>query len=123
MRGAERIERALAVIAAGRPVVVVDDEDRENEGDLIFAAQMATPELVSFMVRHTSGYICVGLTEDECDRLDLPPMHHTNSDSFRTAFTVTVDAKAGVTTGISAADRARTIALLADPAAEPGDLV
>ncbi|MDT7581483.1 MAG: 3,4-dihydroxy 2-butanone 4-phosphate synthase / cyclohydrolase, partial [Pseudonocardiales bacterium] len=117
------IERALAELAAGRAVVVVDDEDRENEGDLIFAAEKATPELVSFMVRHTSGYICVGLTEAECDRLDLPPMHHTNSDSFRTAFTVTVDAKAGITTGISAADRARTIALLADPAAVPGDLV
>ena len=117
------VERALAEVAAGRPVVVVDDEDRENEGDLIFAAEKATPELVSFMVRHTSGYICVGLTEDECDRLDLPPMHHANSDSFRTAFTVTVDAKAGITTGISAADRARTIGLLADPATEPGDLV
>ena len=117
------VERALAAVAAGRPVVVVDDEDRENEGDLIFAAERVTPELVSFLVRHTSGYICVGLTEAECDRLDLPPMHHTNSDSFRTAFTVTVDAKAGITTGISAADRARTIGLLADPATEPGDLV
>ena len=100
------IERALADLAAGRPVVVVDDADRENEGDLIFAAEKATPELVSFMVRYTSGYICVGLTEADCDRLDLPPMHHTNLDSFRTAFTVTVDAKAGITTGISAADRA-----------------
>ena len=109
------IERALADLAAGRPVVVVDDADRENEGDLIFAAEKATPELVSFMVRYTSGYICVALTEADCDRLDLPPMHHTNLDSFRTAFTVTVDAKAGITTGISAADRARTIALLADP--------
>ena len=117
------VERALAELAAGRAVIVVDDEDRENEGDLIFAAEKATPELVSFMVRYTSGYVCVGLTEAECDRLDLPPMHHTNSDSFRTAFTVTVDAKAGISTGISAADRARTIALLADPATEPGDLV
>jgi 3,4-dihydroxy 2-butanone 4-phosphate synthase/GTP cyclohydrolase II len=117
------IERALAELAAGRAVVVVDDEDRENEGDLIFAAEKATPELVSFMVRYTSGYVCVALTEAECDRLDLPPMHHTNADSFRTAFTVTVDAKAGVTTGISAADRAHTIALLADPVAVPGDFV
>jgi 3,4-dihydroxy 2-butanone 4-phosphate synthase/GTP cyclohydrolase II len=117
------IERALAELAAGRPVVVVDDEDRENEGDLIFAAEKATPELVSFMVRYTSGYVCVALTEAECDRLDLPPMHHTNADSFRTAFTVTVDAKAGVTTGISAADRAHTIALLADPRAIAGDFV
>jgi 3,4-dihydroxy 2-butanone 4-phosphate synthase/GTP cyclohydrolase II len=117
------VEAALAELQAGRPVVVMDDEDRENEGDLIFAAEKATPELVSFMVRYTSGYICVALTEAECDRLDLPPMHHTNSDSFRTAFTVTVDAKAGVTTGISAADRARTIAVLADPASVSGDLV
>jgi 3,4-dihydroxy 2-butanone 4-phosphate synthase/GTP cyclohydrolase II len=117
------IERALADLAAGRPVVVVDDADRENEGDLIFAAEKATPELVSFMVRYTSGYICVGLTEADCDRLDLPPMHHTNLDSFRTAFTVTVDAKVGISTGISAADRARTIALLADPTAVAGDLV
>jgi 3,4-dihydroxy 2-butanone 4-phosphate synthase / GTP cyclohydrolase II len=117
------VERALADIAAGRPVVVVDDEDRENEGDLIFAAEKATPELVSFTVRYTSGYLCVALTEADCDRLDLPPMYHTNSDSFRTAFTVTVDAKAGIGTGISAADRARTIALLADPTAVPGDLV
>ncbi|MGH3614585.1 MAG: bifunctional 3,4-dihydroxy-2-butanone-4-phosphate synthase/GTP cyclohydrolase II [Pseudonocardia sp.] len=121
--GFEAIERAVVDLAAGRPVVVVDDEDRENEGDLIFAAQMATPELVSFMVRYTSGYVCVALTEGECDRLDLPPMHHTNSDNFRTAFTVTVDAKAGISTGISASDRAHTIRLLADPSAGPGDLV
>ena len=119
----ESIERALADIRAGKAVVVVDDEDRENEGDLIFAAEMATPELVSFMVRYTSGYICVSLTEQECDRLDLPPMHHANGDNFRTAFTVTVDAKEGVTTGISAVDRARTIRLLAEPNAQPGDFV
>ena len=121
--GVEAIERALRDLKAGKAVVVVDDEDRENEGDLIFAAEMATPELVSFMVRYTSGYICVALTEPECDRLDLPPMHHTNSDSFRTAFTVTVDARLGITTGISASDRAHTIRLLADPAAMAGDLV
>src|SRR5438105_8247611 len=96
------IEKAIADIAAGNAVVVVDDEDRENEGDLIFAAEMATPELVSFMIRYTAGYICVPLTETEADRLDLPLMHHTNGDNFRTAFTVTVDAKDGVTTAISA---------------------
>jgi 3,4-dihydroxy 2-butanone 4-phosphate synthase / GTP cyclohydrolase II len=117
------VTAALADLKAGKAVVVIDDEDRENEGDLIFAAEMATPELVSFMVRYTSGYICVALTETECDRLDLPPMHHTNTDNFRTAFTVTVDAKEGVTTGISASDRAHTIRLLADPAAVAGDLV
>ncbi|WP_300019544.1 bifunctional 3,4-dihydroxy-2-butanone-4-phosphate synthase/GTP cyclohydrolase II [Pseudonocardia sp.] len=123
LTGTESIERAITDLKAGKAVVVVDDEDRENEGDLIFAAEMATSELVSFMVRYTSGYICVALTETECDRLDLPPMHHTNSDSFRTAFTVTVDARQGITTGISAADRAHTIRLLADPAAAAGDLV
>ncbi|MFY1671710.1 bifunctional 3,4-dihydroxy-2-butanone-4-phosphate synthase/GTP cyclohydrolase II [Plantactinospora sp. WMMB334] len=116
------IEQALADIAAGRPVVVVDDEDRENEGDLIFAAERATPELVAFMVRHTSGYICVPLTEQECDRLELPPMYHTNQDRRGTAYTVTVDAREGISTGISAADRAHTIRLLADPGTDATDL-
>jgi len=115
------IERAIADIAAGRPVVVVDDEDRENEGDLIFAAEKATPELLAFMVRYTSGYICVPLTEADCDRLDLPPMFHTNQDVRGTAYTVTVDAKEGISTGISAADRARTIRLLADADATAAD--
>src|SRR5690349_19032302 len=107
------IDRAIKDIAAGKPVIVVDDEDRENEGDLIFAAEKATPELVAFMVRYTSGYICVPLTEAEADRLDLPPMFHTNQDRRGTAYAVTVDAREGVATGISAADRARTIRLLA----------
>jgi 3,4-dihydroxy 2-butanone 4-phosphate synthase/GTP cyclohydrolase II len=110
------VERAIADIAAGRPVVVVDDADRENEGDLIFAAEMATPELVAFMVRYTSGYICVPLTEADCDRLELPPMYHTNQDKRGTAYTVSVDAREGVSTGISAHDRATTMRLLADPA-------
>ena len=117
------VERAVADIAAGKAVVVVDDEDRENEGDLIFAAQMATPEMVSFMVRYTSGYICVALTGADCDRLNLPPMHHSNSDSFGTAFTVTVDARTGISTGISATDRARTLRLLTDPDAGAADFV
>jgi 3,4-dihydroxy 2-butanone 4-phosphate synthase/GTP cyclohydrolase II len=116
------IEQAIADVAAGRPVIVVDDEDRENEGDLIFAAQLATPDLLAFMVRYTSGYICAPLTEADCDRLDLPPMYHTNQDRRGTAYTVTVDAREGVGTGISAADRAHTIALLADPATTPADL-
>ena len=111
----DSIERAIKDIADGRPVVVVDDEDRENEGDLIFAAARATPELLAFTVRYTSGYVCVALTGDDCDRLDLPPMFHTNQDKRGTAYTVTVDAREGVTTGISAADRAHTIRLLADP--------
>jgi 3,4-dihydroxy 2-butanone 4-phosphate synthase/GTP cyclohydrolase II len=116
------IEQAVADIAAGRPVVVVDDEDRENEGDLIFAAEKATPELLAFMVRHTSGFVCAPLTEEDADRLELPPMYHTNQDRRGTAYTVTVDAREGVSTGISAADRAHTISLLADPATSPADL-
>ncbi|WP_344173140.1 bifunctional 3,4-dihydroxy-2-butanone-4-phosphate synthase/GTP cyclohydrolase II [Pilimelia columellifera] len=118
----DTIERAVAEIAAGRAVIVVDDEDRENEGDLIFAAEKATPELLAFTVRHTSGYICAPLTEDEADRLDLPPMHHTNQDRRGTAYAVSVDAREGVSTGISAADRAHTIRLLADPATSAADL-
>ncbi|CAM3475297.1 bifunctional 3,4-dihydroxy-2-butanone-4-phosphate synthase/GTP cyclohydrolase II [Kibdelosporangium persicum] len=121
MAGLNDIERAIRDIAEGRPVIVVDDEDRENEGDLIFAAEKATPELVAFMVRYTSGYICVPLTEDDCDRLDLPPMFHTNQDRRGTAYTVTVDARDGVSTGISAADRAHTIRLLADPDSKPAE--
>jgi 3,4-dihydroxy 2-butanone 4-phosphate synthase / GTP cyclohydrolase II len=122
MTGLDTIEHAVAQIAAGRPVVVVDDADRENEGDLVFAAEKATPELVGFMVRHTSGYICAPMTEEECDRLELPPMYATNQDRRGTAYTVTVDAREGVTTGISAADRALTLRLLADPATGPADL-
>src|SRR5437763_10076406 len=114
------VDRAIADVAAGKPVIVVDDADRENEGDLIFAAEMATPDLVAFMVRYTSGYICVPLTEEDCDRLDLPPMYHTNQDKRGTAYTVTVDASDGISTGISAADRAHTIRLLADPKAQAG---
>ncbi|BCY13642.1 bifunctional 3,4-dihydroxy-2-butanone-4-phosphate synthase/GTP cyclohydrolase II [Actinoplanes sp. L3-i22] len=118
----ESIERAIAEIKAGRPVIVVDDEDRENEGDLIFAAEHATPEMVAFMVRYTSGYICVAITESEADRLDLPPMYHTNQDKKGTAYAVAVDARHGVSTGISAADRARTISLLGSATTQPADL-
>ncbi|CAM3993185.1 bifunctional 3,4-dihydroxy-2-butanone-4-phosphate synthase/GTP cyclohydrolase II [Smaragdicoccus niigatensis] len=110
----DTVERAIADIAAGKAVVVVDDEDRENEGDLIFAAEKATPELVAFMVRYTSGYLCVPLVGEDCDRLGLPPMYSTNQDKHGTAYTVTVDAKEGIGTGISAADRAVTMRLLAD---------
>jgi 3,4-dihydroxy 2-butanone 4-phosphate synthase / GTP cyclohydrolase II len=116
------VERAIADIKAGRAVVVVDDEDRENEGDLIFAAELATPELVAFMVRYTSGYICVSMGEADADRLDLPPMFRVNQDRRGTAYAVTVDAREGVTTGISATDRARTIRLLADPSTNSADL-
>ncbi|WP_347343591.1 bifunctional 3,4-dihydroxy-2-butanone-4-phosphate synthase/GTP cyclohydrolase II [Jatrophihabitans telluris] len=118
----DSVERAIKDIAAGKPVVVVDDEDRENEGDLIFAAELATPELVAFMVRYTSGYICVPITETEADRLDLPPMFRVNQDRRGTAYAVTVDAREGVSTGISAQDRAHTIRLLADPETTSADL-
>src|ERR1700753_3137528 len=118
----DSVERSVADIRAGRAVVVIDDEDRENEGDLIFAAELATPELVAFMVRYTSGYICVPITEADADRLDLPPMFRVNQDRRGTAYTVTVDAREGVSTGISATDRAHTIRLLADPAPNAADL-
>jgi 3,4-dihydroxy 2-butanone 4-phosphate synthase / GTP cyclohydrolase II len=116
------VEQAVEDIAAGRAVIVVDDADRENEGDLIFAAALATPELVGFTVRYTSGMICVGVTGAACDRLELPPMYHTNQSRHTTAYTVSVDAWDGVSTGISAADRARTIRLLGTPATTAGDL-
>jgi 3,4-dihydroxy 2-butanone 4-phosphate synthase / GTP cyclohydrolase II len=118
----DTIERAVAEITAGRPVIVVDDEDRENEGDLIFAAEHATTEQMAFMIRHSSGFVCVPMTEDHADRLELPPMYHTNQDRRGTAYTVTVDAREGVGTGISAADRAHTIRLLAGARTSPSDL-
>ena len=122
MSGFDSIERAIKDIAAGKAVIVVDDEHRENEGDLIFAAEFATPELVAFMVRHTSGYICAPLPEAEADRLELPPMYRVNQDRRGTAYAVTVDAREGVATGISAADRAHTIRLLAAESTSPADL-
>ena len=126
LRGAtvlDPVERAVSEIGSGRPVLVVDDEDRENEGDIIFAASKVTPELLAFMIRHTSGVICVPLPGAALDRLHLPLMTSQNTERMRTAFTVTVDARDGVTTGISAADRATTIRKLADPATEAADLV
>lgn len=117
------IEAALKTVAQGGFVVVVDDENRENEGDLILAADCATPEALAFMVRHTSGVVCAALTGERLDALDLPQMTARNDESMRTAFTVTVDARDGVSTGISAADRAHTIRKLADPAATAGDFV
>ncbi|MGU3294514.1 bifunctional 3,4-dihydroxy-2-butanone-4-phosphate synthase/GTP cyclohydrolase II [Williamsia sp. M5A3_1d] len=117
----DTVERAIADIAAGKAVVVVDDEDRENEGDLIFAAEKATPELVAFMVRYTSGYLCVPLDGADCDRLGLPPMYTMNQDKHGTAYTVTVDAREGIGTGISASDRAATMRLLARPESTAGD--
>ncbi|MCZ4590645.1 3,4-dihydroxy-2-butanone-4-phosphate synthase [Rhodococcus opacus] len=111
----DEVERAIEDIAAGRPVVVVDDADRENEGDIVFAAASATTQLMAFAVRHSSGVICVPAEGDWLDKLHVPLMVADNRDSMGTAFTVSVDATAGVTTGISAADRARTARVLADP--------
>jgi 3,4-dihydroxy 2-butanone 4-phosphate synthase/GTP cyclohydrolase II len=116
------IERAIADIAAGKAVIVVDDEDRENEGDLVAAASKATPQLIAFMVRHTSGVICVPMEGKTLDRLGLPPMTVRNEDRKQTAYTVSVDARNGVTTGISAAARAHTVRALADSATEPYEL-
>jgi 3,4-dihydroxy 2-butanone 4-phosphate synthase/GTP cyclohydrolase II len=119
------VERAIADIAAGRPVVVVDDENRENEGDLIVAAEKITAETVAFMMTECRGLICVPMEPTELDRLGLPQMVDANTESMRTAFTVSVDASAahGVSTGISAADRATTIRLLTEPSAVAADFV
>jgi 3,4-dihydroxy 2-butanone 4-phosphate synthase / GTP cyclohydrolase II len=108
------VAELLAELRAGRMVVIMDDEDRENEGDLIMAAELATPEAVAFMIRHTSGIICVPMEESELARLELPQMVPANSESQRTAFTVSVDVRAGITTGVSSVDRAATIRALAD---------
>lgn len=116
------VERAVEAIAAGGLAVVVDDEDRENEGDLIGAASLATPAALAFMIRHTSGVVCAPMSAERAEALDLPPMTARNQDPKGTAYTVTCDAAAGVTTGISAADRARTLTVLADPTATPADL-
>ncbi|TQS86750.1 3,4-dihydroxy-2-butanone-4-phosphate synthase, partial [Arthrobacter sp. TS-15] len=119
------VEQAIADIAAGRPVVVVDDENRENEGDLVIAAEKATPEIIAFMMSECRGLICAPMEGDELDRLQLPQMVENNTESMRTAFTVSVDAGPayGVTTGISAADRATTLQLLAGGEAQASDLV
>jgi len=103
------IEEAAADIAAGKMIIIVDDEDRENEGDLVCAADKITPEIINFMATHGRGLICLPLTEERCDELKLPPQVSENTSSFGTAFTVSIEAREGVTTGISAADRARTI--------------
>jgi len=114
---------AVAEIQAGRMVVVVDDEDRENEGDLTLASEHVTPEAINFMARYGRGLICLTLTEERADHLRLPPMTQQNSSRFGTAFTETIEAREGVTTGISAADRARTIRTAIDPSSTSADLV
>src|ERR1039458_10395726 len=109
------VEEAVAEIRAGRMVVVVDDEDRENEGDLTLAAEFVTSEAINFMARYGRGLICLTLTEERADYLRLPPMTAENTSRFGTAFTETIEAREGVTTGVSAADRAHTIRVAIDP--------
>ena len=117
------IPDALAALQAGRPVLVADDESRENEGDIILSAELATPEWLAWTIRWSSGFLCAPMPADLADHLDLPPMVEVNQDSKSTAYTVSVDAAEGVTTGISAADRARTLNVLADPASTPASLI
>jgi len=110
---------ALEALKAGKPIVVTDDESRENEGDLILAGQCATAENIGFIVRHSSGVICVSMSDERCEELQLPPMVINNEDPKQTAFTVSVDLKEGTSTGISASDRAATFRALADPKMGP----
>ncbi|MDX1984881.1 MAG: 3,4-dihydroxy-2-butanone-4-phosphate synthase [Bryobacteraceae bacterium] len=116
------IPEAIEDFRAGRMVVIVDDEDRENEGDLTVAAEKVTPEIINFMARHARGLICLALSPEKCDHLHLPMMTQRNSSKFGTAFTESIEAATGVTTGISAHDRARTIQVAIDPDTKPSDL-
>src|SRR5689334_14627924 len=117
------VEAALDAIAAGRMVVVVDDEDRENEGDLVMAAERVTPEALNFMETHARGWICVPMLPERLEQLDLPLMVTRNTTRHGTAFTVTVDARHGTTTGISVSDQSMTIRTLVNPASKPNDLL
>ena len=121
--GLDTVAQAIAEIAAGRAIVVVDDASRENEGDIVFAASKATPDLLAFTIRYARGLICVPMLGEDLDRLQLPPMTSDNQEHMGTAFTISVDARDGITTGISAADRARTIRTLVDSATEPYEIV
>jgi 3,4-dihydroxy 2-butanone 4-phosphate synthase/GTP cyclohydrolase II len=117
------VPELVAELAAGRMVILVDEEDRENEGDLVLAAEHCTPEAINFMARHARGLICLTLTRERCERLQLPPMAPRNGTKHGTAFTVSIEAATGVTTGISAADRARTVLAAVARDAKPSDLV
>ncbi|HEX6286934.1 MAG TPA: 3,4-dihydroxy-2-butanone-4-phosphate synthase, partial [Acidimicrobiia bacterium] len=116
------IEDIVAAIGRGEMVIMVDDEDRENEGDLIVAAEDATPDNIGFMLRYTSGIICLPVVGERLDELELPMMVAKNTDVRRTAFTISIDAAHGTTTGISAADRCRTVLAVIDPETKPEDL-
>ncbi|CAL4860598.1 GTP cyclohydrolase II [Microbacterium sp. MM2322] len=117
------IPDALAALKEGRPILVADDESRENEGDIILSAELASPEWLAWTIRWSSGFLCAPMSADWADRLDLPPMVEVNQDARSTAYTVSVDAAEGVTTGISASDRARTVNVLADPNSVPASLI
>lgn len=117
------IAEALEHLRLGRPVIVVDDEARENEGDIILSAQLATPEWVGWTIRHSSGYLCAPMLAERAVSLELPPMVANNEDPRKTAYTVSVDAATGITTGISASDRTRTLRVLADPLSTPSSLI
>src|SRR6202047_539447 len=117
------IEEAIEDVRQGRMVIVCDDENRENEGDLTLAAQFATPDAINFMAKEGRGLICLALTAERCDELGLDLMAAKNESRFETAFTVSIEARQGVTTGISAADRAHTIQVAIDPESAPRDLV
>src|SRR5579862_9963055 len=116
------VEDAVEEFRQGRPIVLVDDEDRENEGDLALPAEKVSPEGVNFMAKYARGLVCLALTEDRCDELNLPPMSPINTSVFGTAFTESIDARLGTTTGISVADRSATILAAIDPATRPADL-
>ena len=118
------VEQAIADIKAGKMIIVADDEDRENEGDLICAAELVTPEIINFMIKKAGGWICLALTNERADQLELAPQSEVSTDEYRTAFTISIDAdeRFGVTTGVSAQDRAKTIRVAVDPKAVPSDL-
>lgn len=120
--GTVTVEEAIEEFRAGRPIIIVDNEDRENEGDVCIAAEFCTPDAINFMAKHARGLICVAMTADRLDELELPLMTGANTSPLGTAFTVSVEARHGVTTGISAQDRARTVQVLIDPKAGPHDL-
>src|SRR5512143_3614882 len=121
--GLSTIAEAIKDIREGKFLIIVDDEDRENEGDLAIAAERVTPEAINFMATHGRGLVCLALTEERCDVLELPPMVADNTSPFGTAFTVSIEARGKISTGISAADRAATIRTAIDPTTRPEDLL
>ena len=120
--GVASVEEAIKTVRNGKLIIIVDDEDRENEGDLMVAAEKVTPDVINFMAKHGRGLICLSMTKERARQLELPPMVTDNTASFQTAFTVSIDAKKGTTTGISAYDRSQTVLTAIDPLTRPSDL-